>query len=68
MCDLWQSHILDSSSDGVKMDVLAAMNRVTLDIVGLAGMVPLDSLSFTRPAVTSPMNWSPDSDLVFVSF
>lgn len=40
MCELWQSRIHDSSSDGVTEDVLAAMNRVTLDIVGLAGEVP----------------------------
>lgn len=37
MCELWESQILDSPSDGVTMDILAAMNRVTLDIVGLAG-------------------------------
>jgi hypothetical protein len=37
MCELWQSEIHDSFSDGVTMDVLSAMNRVTLDIVGLAG-------------------------------
>lgn len=41
MCELWQWQIHDSPSDGVTMDVLAAMNRVTLDIVGLAGEVPL---------------------------
>lgn len=37
MCELWESQIHDSPSGGVTMDVLAAMNRVTLDIVGLAG-------------------------------
>ncbi|KAF9644017.1 cytochrome P450 [Thelephora ganbajun] len=37
MCELWQSQIHDSPSDGVTTDVLTAMNRVTLDIVGLAG-------------------------------
>ena len=42
MCELWQSQIHDSTSDGVTMDVLAAMNRVTLDIVGLAGKMPLN--------------------------
>ena len=40
MCELWQSQIHDSPSDGVTTDVLAAMNRVTLDIVGLAGEAP----------------------------
>lgn len=43
MCELWQSQIHDSPSDGVTMDVLAAMNRVTLDIVGLAGEMLLCS-------------------------
>ena len=42
MCELWQSQIYDSPSDGVTADVLAAMNRVTLDIVGLAGEAPFD--------------------------
>ena len=37
MCELWESQIHDSPSEGVTMDILAAMNRVTLDIVGLAG-------------------------------
>ena len=45
MCELWQTQIHDSPSDGVTMDVLAAMNRVTLDIVGLAGEVSVN-LSF----------------------
>lgn len=67
MCELWQSQVHDSSSDGVTMDVLAAMNRVTLDIVGLAGEVsPLNFLSFSRPVITLDfLNWIPDLDAVF---
>lgn len=38
MCELWESQIHDSPSDGMSIDVLAAMNRVTLDIIGLAGL------------------------------
>ena len=49
MCELWQSQIYDSSSDGVTADILAAMNRVTLDIVGLAGET---SPSLPRPVIT----------------
>ena len=45
MCDVWQSQIHDSPSDGVTTDVLAAMNRVTLDIVGLAGEIPFRFVS-----------------------
>ena len=37
--------------DGVTTDVLAAMNRVTLDIVGLAGQTPFD-LSLPHPVIT----------------
>jgi len=40
MCELWESQIHDSSSDSMETDVLAAMNRITLDIIGLAGGVP----------------------------
>ena len=54
MCELWQSQIYDSPSDGMTTDVLAAMNRVTLDIVGLAGEI-----------LAGPMDWHPDSDPVF---
>ena len=43
MCELWQSQIHNSPSDGVTTDVLAVMNRVTLDIVGLAGEIFFDS-------------------------
>ena len=51
MCDVWQSQIHNSPSDGVTTDVLAVMNRVTLDIVGLAGQTPFD-LSLPRPVIT----------------
>jgi hypothetical protein len=37
MCELWQTQIHDSPSDGVTTDILIAMNHVTLDIIGLAG-------------------------------
>ena len=47
MCELWQSRIHDSPSDGVAENVLVAMNRVTLDIVGLVSEMPLDSLDFS---------------------
>ena len=63
MCDIWHSQIHDSSSDGVTTDVLAAMNRVTLDIIGLAGKgVPLNSLPPLSHALTLPAG--PDSDPV----
>jgi len=45
MCDVLQTQIHDSPSDGVTTDVLAAMNRVTLDIVGLAGEIPFRFVS-----------------------
>ena len=63
MCELWQSQIRDSSSDAVTMDVLTAMNRVTLDIVGLAGedaAPPLslnDSLSHVL-SLRAGLNWN----------
>ena len=40
MCELLQLQIHDSPSDGMTADVFAAMNHVTLDIIGLAGAVP----------------------------
>ena len=55
MCDLWETQIHDSSSDGVEMDILAAMNRVTLDIVGLAGE------RGNPPVIIRSLNWCPDS-------
>lgn len=55
MCELWLSQIDDSRSDGLTTDVLAAMNRVTLDIVGLAG----ELLRCARPV----LDRDPDSDL-----
>ena len=39
MCEIWQSQIHDSPSDGMMTDVLAAINHVTLDIVRLAGEI-----------------------------
>lgn len=52
MCELWLSQIHDSSSDSVTTDVLAAMNRVTLDIVGLAGEMPPNLSMLPRTVVT----------------
>ena len=53
MCEVWQSQIYESTSDGVTTDVLAAMNRVTLDIVGLAGkpFCRVFATPLPRPAV-----------------
>jgi hypothetical protein len=65
MCEIWDSQIHDSTSDGLTTDVLAAMNRVTLDIVGLAG----GCLSFLTPChhtLGGLSDWSPDSNAVFV--
>ena len=70
MCDVWQSQIHDSPSDGVTTDVLAAMNRVTLDIVGLAGETPFD-LSLPRPVITRRLDcWIgvPDSGPMLLFF
>lgn len=65
MCEFWQSQIYDSSS-GVTADILAAMNRVTLDIVGLAGETPFVSPSLPRPVITRRLDcWTgPDSEAV----
>jgi len=70
MCDVWQSQIHNSPSDSVTTDVLAAMNRVILDIVGLAGQTPFD-LSLPRPVITCLLDcWirAPDSETSSLGF
>lgn len=64
MCELWQSQIHDSPYDGVTTDVLAAMNRVTLDIVGLAGETDVNLSLFPPTVITRPSDRDPDSDAV----
>ena len=65
MCELWQSQIYDGPSDSMTTDVLAAMNRVTLDIIGLAGKMPPPSPNFSLfPASGGLLNRGPDSDAV----
>jgi len=57
MCELWLSQIHDSSSDGMTTDVLAAMNRVTLDIVGLAGETTPSFSHFSRAVITRQLDF-----------
>ena len=58
MCDLWQSQIHDSPSDGVTTDVLIAMNHVTLDIIGLAGQLLRSSSPSDQFAPVGVSNWA----------
>ena len=63
MCDIWQSQIHKSMSDGVT-DVLAAMNRLTLDIVGLAGKPFSGSATSHAPQFHADWNcWIGNPDL-----
>jgi len=69
MCELWLSQIHDNSSDGMTTDILAAMNRVTLDIVGLAGEAT--PVSLVSHALSLRAGWiaelGPDSGAMCLS-